>query len=87
MNLAHQLQCLQPSEPGHVHIKQGEVDRLVLHDLDGLFAVLGEHGTKALGLDDFAECLADPAIVVGDKDRVLLPHRYHVSPKSSRMPL
>jgi hypothetical protein len=52
------------------------VDRLVLDNRHGFFAMSGQNGSKALRLDDFAEGFAHPAIVVGDENRKSLGFRH-----------
>jgi hypothetical protein len=78
VELSDELERLESRKPRHVHVEEGEMDRLVLDDFDGLLAVGRENGTKALFLDDFTERFTHSAIIVGDEDRIWLNGRRHI---------
>ena len=68
LDLPDDVDRLQPRELRQVHVHQGEMDVLILDDVDRLLAALGQEGVETCRLEDLAERLACDGIVVGDQN-------------------
>ena len=61
---------LQPGKTGKVHVHEGKMDFVILDDVDGLLATLGEERAEALRLEDIAKRLSNIGVIVSDEYRV-----------------
>ena len=69
-DLAEDRHCFKAGQTGEMHIHQGEVDIVLLDDVDRLFAAFGEQGAISRRLKDVTKRLPNSGIVVGDQYRV-----------------
>src|SRR5271157_4726383 len=67
---------LKPGKTGKVHVHERNMDLMVLDDVDGLLATLGEESTKALRLEDIAKRLTGIRVIVSDQYRVALDRKH-----------
>ncbi len=60
-----------------MHVHQGEMNVLMLDDIDRLLTAFGEEGVKPLGLKDLAQRFPGERVVVGDQQRKRAVERHH----------
>ena len=65
VELVYQGQRLQAGQLRHVQVEQGQVDRAVLHNVQGLLAAGGQVGRVTFRLEDLPQGLAAAAVAAG----------------------
>ena len=67
LDVAHEADDLEAAELGHMLVEDGDVDGLVLEDVEGLASGADGEGGDALGFEELAHGVLPVALIVGEQ--------------------